>query len=481
MVKNERGSTLVLTMMVLLFLSILAVAIIGTSKREGLQAIRHEHKTQAHYNARSGVYMAGKWLEAGGLDEVNELEIDEYIELAGDKSDLNKGETEGEIAIRIVKKAENIVRIESTGLEKGQSETIVVDDINFNNLDKALYLNGNSTGNNDEIISILRSDLATIKGDIGANTNGANRKGKIVFDGKSYNVGYDAYKEIGGKVIDREGKERERVLYLPYRDNSGNPTAEGNSTIKQVVDGEKSGSGKTLKDDFNSSNLLNPIEYKEVDIPKILENLSKQDIQDIKDETYNDDIHIDVGSKSVNIIENTKFKGNVYIEAGDNVNKIKGSVFEKDVYIEAGGNVQLGDSMNTFKGNVYITARSGGIQLGSDKFEGDVYLSTGSQDISIQEKPIFEKNLFINGTGTVQFKEVNIGGLVYAPNRYLDFQEEVYIGYAVVANRVRFKEKVTIDFEYNEEILKSIPSDLILGAKADILETIIKSTWSKGE
>lgn len=52
--KNRKGSTLVMTLIVFLILMIFASFILGFMVTENKQAIHHQNKTQAYYIARGG-------------------------------------------------------------------------------------------------------------------------------------------------------------------------------------------------------------------------------------------------------------------------------------------------------------------------------------------------------------------------------------------------------------------------------------------
>ncbi|PKM57804.1 MAG: hypothetical protein CVU98_04235 [Firmicutes bacterium HGW-Firmicutes-3] len=61
--KDEKGSTLVLIMMVMVVLSILGAALLQTSLAENRFAIREENRLKAYYIARAGAEAASSWIE----------------------------------------------------------------------------------------------------------------------------------------------------------------------------------------------------------------------------------------------------------------------------------------------------------------------------------------------------------------------------------------------------------------------------------
>ena len=64
--KEEKGSALVIVMVIMVVLMLLSTVFLLAMASEGKQALKHDHKTQAYYNARSGAGAALSWLEAEG-------------------------------------------------------------------------------------------------------------------------------------------------------------------------------------------------------------------------------------------------------------------------------------------------------------------------------------------------------------------------------------------------------------------------------
>lgn len=74
--KNRKGSAFILTLMVFVFLSILATATVSFMVSENKQSISHKNKVEAYYIARSGA----EAVEASILSITDETEKEKLLE-----------------------------------------------------------------------------------------------------------------------------------------------------------------------------------------------------------------------------------------------------------------------------------------------------------------------------------------------------------------------------------------------------------------
>ncbi|OHW62541.1 hypothetical protein EUAN_11060 [Andreesenia angusta] len=168
---NNRGGTLVLVIIVMAVLAVLGAAFVTATTGEGLQAINHQHKTQAHYYARSGAYMGLEWLDKYAETE----EGKNWLKTKNPKEKYLSGNLEDGLASGEDKEAEvnlsfgideKSVSIKSTGREGKQSDTVKLNDIGVSvgekyvpqiSVDMAIFSFG----------KITLGNKVNIKGDIG--------------------------------------------------------------------------------------------------------------------------------------------------------------------------------------------------------------------------------------------------------------------------------------------------------------------------
>ena len=104
--KNEKGSSLTLVLIVMVVLTVLGSTLLFFNSSEARQTIREEKKTQAYYIARSGVETV--------LDYI--LNNPDKIENLNTKININETELgNGKFKVKISKSAEKVI-IKSIGI-----------------------------------------------------------------------------------------------------------------------------------------------------------------------------------------------------------------------------------------------------------------------------------------------------------------------------------------------------------------------------
>ena len=123
--KNRKGSTLALTLMVFAVLMIFATFILGFMVTENKQAMHHQNKTQAYYIARSGAEAVEAAILEVYNDEDNSDEIDFFGKIVVDRTILmDPLEIDGEI-VNVTLSLDNIVNDENNFLLNIEATTVV--------------------------------------------------------------------------------------------------------------------------------------------------------------------------------------------------------------------------------------------------------------------------------------------------------------------------------------------------------------------
>lgn len=119
--KNRKGSTLVLTMMIFLVLMILSTFVLKLMVTENKQSIHHQNKMQAYYIARGGAEAVEAAILGMNGEDVKSLEkeLDD-----SDKVDVDEIDIDGDKAnVTVSKDGDNLV-VKSTGYVRDVSEEV---------------------------------------------------------------------------------------------------------------------------------------------------------------------------------------------------------------------------------------------------------------------------------------------------------------------------------------------------------------------
>lgn len=474
-IKNNRGGALVLVILVMAMLGILGSAFVLATTGEGLQAIGHEQQTQAHYNARSGAYIGFEWLKSeDGIEWINENRG--KTEVFNQALDEHK---ELEISIE-----DDTVNIKSTGYHKGKKSVVEVTEINpFEKIESEVELpnsmeamsifvvgeEDSSKKNDDDDeakLYIERGDKSTISGDIWVNFEKANTE-QIVFDGSDTDRGYDSYKEILPRIDDNNNK-KPRKLYIPYTSSeNSSDSGKTNSTLKKVIAGEED-SKENLVEKLNIANLevgigadknLNQKARMEIikqiyPQPTIPTSPDKDKLESEltsapkSGTTVESSLYIDSKSKDISI-KGVVFKGDVVIDAGTYDVDIENCIFEGKLYV-TGGEIEIegeeddDGEISLFKDKVVLIANED-IDIEMGRFHEDVFIKTDEEvEVESEDKKAgdidFYKNLYIAGAKEeLEFDDkINIAGMLYAPSKNIEFDEEAVIGNCIIANTITF-------------------------------------------
>lgn len=517
-IKNDRGGALVLVILVIAMLGILGSAFVLATTGEGLQAIGHEQQTQAHYNARSGARIGLEWLKSEkGQEWLENDSAKPERKFYGDSTNGLVEEKEGkESADMILTIAKS--DLNSEDLEKKEIMVTIISEGNYMNKDEKIEITnikaiegGYDGPSISDEIEILKSDIAlfslstrTNKSTIAIkNGNGTEINGSVGIRSKSQNT-FEAtgnLKEINGNfyiaVDENDVKNNKQIV-------KGN----GRADILSFWDSKKG----IVKNEEELKLLYPQMAMPRTPQVESISNRVKERI--IKDKTYTEPVEIYHGTENIEI-ENATFKKDVIIDGNLSNVDITNCIFEGNVYIKGSDmNGKNGKGGNTFKKNLFVDTTNeiysindeyqGDVYMKSDniytknnssfisevgkintvvldaagnigtsdtEFDGNVYMKLNSDHIEVGEATKFAKNLFINGGGDdkeVRFGDsINIGGILYAPNRDLVFFQNdengkkdkiVTVGHSIIGNTAMFYGSLRVGYDKETASLDSTPS-----------------------
>lgn len=119
MLKNQKGSTLVMVMIIASILILLSITLNFITVNEAKQSIYQEKKTKAYYIARSGAVATAQWIT--NIDE-DEIKVFRSIDFPIHSSPIDFGE--GSFEVEIDKKNNKIIITSIGKVHKGNNECI---------------------------------------------------------------------------------------------------------------------------------------------------------------------------------------------------------------------------------------------------------------------------------------------------------------------------------------------------------------------
>lgn len=406
MMKNRKGSSLLIVLMILAVTMIFATFTVGFMVTENKQSLYHQHKTQAYYIARSGVVAVeaailkmdeGQIEKLDGQLDKGEVVVEE-IDIDGDKANV------------VLRRDGEKLYIESVGEKEGVSEkvskvmnreTTSTENIEIN---KAIFSDGDMIINN-----------GTINGDIGTN-------GNIKIDGNPTITG-DASMTLDGTLTapnwwldqkwssDREERRTSEIKYpLPafpnyFEEDMSVKMPEFPVYINYPQTNEVLDVGGSIVT-VNSDRI-----YKKINMNwggKLIIDTSNSDIN-IWTEEVNALYQIEVrGSRNVNIHINSRFSTN----SGQHHAIIKENNNSR-VNIYYSGNDFSTNSIKGVNANLYLKPESREIILNNTKIYGNIYIYNSNLSMTGNSNIGVDGSIFSSG-GNIIIPNGSINGDIYA-------------------------------------------------------------------
>ncbi len=441
--KKERGSALILTIIIMLVLVVIGGALAVFGMVEVRQAQREEDELQAYYLARSAVDAIAQYIIE------NPQSIDELL----DQKDLGFGYLKGDkFFVEVKRENENTIKIRSTGVYNGVERSVqlgLLQKSQVLELDKVIYA---TRGGDSKNPALKIEGSAKIVGDVVANTTGKN---SVTLSGEG---------EIQGNLIVGANADPTKVV--------------------EVLDNGPGVSGKLR-------NLSDAIDYPPAPFPDIPIDLEPQDdfstpwkkeldYRITQSGHYNKievtdgrTLKIDLSEARTIVVHSLKVEGTVELVNVAEGSELKLYVLEtfstsgnrKINYGEDGdpnnltlyyaGSETFGDAQFKFGGNIVVKNAEIKIAEGC-KIEGSIF-SHSSKDVLIS-----------GGASTTK-------GLIYAPDAQVAVREGAEVEGAVVASSLRLSGNSRVVFrpEYFDE--GNLRPGLLPGA---VGKAFAKGTWS---
>ncbi|OLS02741.1 DUF7305 domain-containing protein [Tissierella creatinophila] len=389
--KNRKGSTLILTLMVFVFLSILATATVSFMVSENNQSIAHKDKIEAYYIARSGA----EAVEAAILSITDEKEKENLLKNLPKNVDISGMDLKSNELLEVkVKQEDNIIVIESKGIvgkgseivEKVMESTTESEGDVISNIDSVIFSNTNmvfesNTQNN------ITGNIGTnsLKNDTIKFTSGFNKNITIKIP-----FGADSSKIINKPSTNKDIPNIEYIEKRNYPlynfpqypidllnkgiiktnwDNS-NPIINSSSYYDSIIvdqdysltiDANKSDVILRVKDFNVSQGHLKILGHKDVKI--FIENfISLKGSFNNENNNKNVEIYYN-GDKEMNIMNETKINGSIYLKSADfnlgNGGSINGNIISGGKKISISGGTYIQDGL-IYAPNAKLTLTAGG-------------------------------------------------------------------------------------------------------------------------
>lgn len=188
-IKNEQGATLIFTIVVFVFVSIISVGIISVASNEKIHSIDKNNEIQAKYNAISGIELMSEYIENNAEDFSSRIDPGNY----SSNFPLTKTIKDGEFTITV----ENVsggIKLISNGRYSNKDVTVnryfekidvthnflfgqfYIDTDNFPNYDPVVIptvtdVRGDLDLKNNDIVEEIFTDETTEYGDISVHQN----------------------------------------------------------------------------------------------------------------------------------------------------------------------------------------------------------------------------------------------------------------------------------------------------------------------
>lgn len=416
--KNNRGSTLVLILIIAGIFAILATVIGSFAINENKQAIRQQKRVQAHYIARAGAEATAEWIMSMRSDEIQKLSNYMLSE--------KKVFGEGFFQVEVTKDGNNLI-IKSTGSVTNEKDTmgvtkyveevvsLVLDKKSF---DRTISQFDVAVFGKDSITSV-RQGKGGIVGNIATNSE---RAAAVKLNG--------AYDEIGTALVPTCANKEAIVIGI------------NNPKVTEYTDNKKS-YPPPIMPDFSMipiSNYINsPVDTSKGDIVIRVKELVL---------SGGDNISV-VGSNKLIILIDNEFSmnGNSSINLNGNPDKVQ-IYYNGSKGLDFKGNVKINASLYTDKASISLD--------GDHAITGDII--TGGSNVTIKNKYYPENPR-----------------LIYAPNASVSiYNGNVVFEGAIIGKSVTV-EKTVVRLSENSILNSRIP--IVINEESDETTIFEKSYW----
>jgi predicted acyltransferase (DUF342 family) len=453
--KNTKGSTLILAVVVLSVLMILATSIMSFMLAEHKQAIFHQNKTKAYYTAKSGAAA----VEAAIL-KMNESQLEE-LEKSLPISSVNiQGLQDGNSSLSVrLDKEDGALVIISTASVNGVKEVV----------EKVLY--GITSGetirvehalfsNND----ITMSGSATITGSIATNgsihvSGNPNIRDIYLLDGERLNPPYANWLSNWQEQY-REYRLSSPVVFPPFDFPSFPVFPVNHSTKDFSLSGTDSHTVYESTDYRNLTINSNTSFYIDTSSGDITLNIKKLELSQGHIVILGGNkVRINVGDLIIGGSSTINSNGNpknltIHKNNSSEVNISGDNIIKGDIYIERGDLFVSGSA--SIVGNVYT--KGDRINLsGAQSIVGTLFIENG--DLTISGSGQVHGSIFSNGDKVTLSGSAKMAkGILYAPNASIIFSGSGNVEGAVISGETELSGSGLI--LYNPEYVNnaSVPS-----------------------
>lgn len=470
--KNRKGSTLIMTLMIFAILMIFGTFILGFMVNENKMSLNHQYKTQAYYIARSGAVAVE--VAIMDMDEDERRELMNGTSFPVEIKDLNVPKESLKRVLININKVKDHIEIQSIGEIKDVEQT-VEKIIEFEEISGATKVEIDTAVHSEKDIIInsgeIRGDVTSNNGPILKDKDQGRIIGNVVILNPPKEYSLPDFPDIND-ILPEFPSFNPSLNRIESWDNSDNPINSnkyykdiditGSNTL--VINASESnidiwaeelnlkwntrdfGNIKIIGNNTVNIHVKNKIS---INSPKPITNITNTNVNVY----YNgNDLTLDGSSQAtlpINLylnsankekpnyeMKNLKFKGNLYIYKGtvsmesSDFSEVIGNIYSKDsdiklsgsgstngnIYIE-NGNIEISGSGRVDKGTIYIK-NSDVVFKGSGHLDGNI-ISTG-----------IGNRIKVDGGGTV------INGLIYGPKTDISFGDSGKVYGAVVGKTI---------------------------------------------
>lgn len=493
--RNRKGSTLVITVIVFAILTIFATFIMNFMVSENKQAIHHQNKTEAYYVARGGavavetaiVQMSeSRLLELIGLLNDGAVTVGE-IDLDGNKANVTLTKEEDKLLIESVGQVGDVSQIVTKVMFQGSITTTVEIETAVFSLDDMTVENG------------------TIHGDVGTNNN-INITGWPTINGNAWIMDEENITSTNQQwPISKWSSERNKILPseilypLPVFPNyfvengpskipeflvfspgvSKETNLDFSSVNKITISSSKYYSGisipnnKTLEIDARASNIIVWVESlhlsggdisilgnKKVEI-HIKNSLDFNSSKPFSTTSNPSKVNVYYSGSSLRTNSADGIYANLYLNPSSTNVNIENSKIYGNIYIYKGNFSTSGGSPNII-GNIY--SKSGNVTTSGGEITGDIYVYNGNfvrSDYGNIIGNLYVKagDVKLGGSGKLTGSVITSGnkvvldgsgkiaeGLLYAPNADVRFEGSGSLDGAIISKTFHLEGGGSVQF-----------------------------------
>ena len=422
-IKGEKGSSLVMVLIIMGVLTILGAVFQFFSLTEHQQVVNDEKRMQAYYLARSGAEAVADYIIK------NPDDVDELLGEESDPVDLGEGSFKVKVTEINPEKPDEGLLIESTGNVDGFERTVKLQLLPYGSYglgDFAVFCNsGLSVGNN-----------INITGDVGTNAEGEG----------SINLGNNI--KIDGDVLVGPGGDPDEVVKTGNNVNiksKGQLTSKVSYAIPDFPDFPTLNSKKQIKLKNNETcRISEDGDYGSIEMEN--NNMLVIDVGD-----YVREVLVDKLTAGNNVTIKLEGKGclklyvNSLFDVGNScrINE-NGRIDALTVYMSDYSSISL-DNNGVFNGTIFSNNKNTGICLNNMTINGHI-ISAGENNVSYDGK---------NNT--------TINGIFYAPKSKILTMNNYKINGLIVADTLNIKNNFTLRYPDDPKDLPPLPADIDIG------------------